>query len=158
MTEAATDPSGRILDRLDAALVWRQFADEFNHESQLKAYVTSLNLLDAATTHYGSLETQYQELSQQSTLMYSDQVAVEAAAIAINQERVDLAIVLLEQGRARLFSQLGRYRTTMHDLEMVAPELAIRFSTLSGELDALAVTGVTARGTSAKAFEDSISR
>lgn len=67
-------------------------------------------------------------------------VAVEAAALALEQGRPELAIRLLEQGRGVVFRQLGQLRAEVDDIQLVVPGLAEIFRSLSHQLEALAVT------------------
>lgn len=143
---------------MEAAHSWRLFADEFKHSDRLNAYRTSLNILDAAATRSSSLEKQYSQLSTATLLRVSKDVTVDAAALAIDKGETELAVALLEQGRARLFSELGRYRTTLDDLEAISPLLAARFAALSNELDALVISGVSSSTASGNQFEDDMSR
>ena len=64
-------------------------------------------------------------------------LAVDAAACAIRQGRLETALELLEQGRSLLLTQAGRYRTPVDDLE---DALAGEFRTISAKMEASAMT------------------
>jgi hypothetical protein len=59
-----------------------------------------------------------------------------ASGLAIGAERTDLAVELLEQGRAVLWTQALDLRTDLTELNVTQPELAARLDTIRRELDA----------------------
>lgn len=126
----------------------------------MRAYGTTLGLLEEAITRSTSLEKQYSQLSNHSTLKQTKGLAVDAASLAIDGGEVELALELLEQGRAVLFAQLGRYRTALDDIAAVAPELAKKLVTLGRQLDAVTVSGewVTSGFEPRSRFEDDMTR
>lgn len=110
---ASTHNPSRIEDRMQAAGLWRDQAALLDHGSQLDAYIVSLGILDAAITRSRSLEEQYSQLTSNNITALSKDVAVDGAALAISLGNLEIAVEMLEQGRATLFTQLGRYRTVL---------------------------------------------
>lgn len=64
-------------------------------------------------------------------------VAGDAAALAFEMGDIRLGVTLLERGRSMIFTQLGRFRRALDDVEEANPELAQRFSELSATLNNL---------------------
>ncbi len=62
---------------------------------------------------------------------------MDAAACAIRESRIEMALELLEQGRSLLLTQAGRYRTPVDDLEST---LAEEFRVISAKMEASAMT------------------
>lgn len=129
--------TGPIFQRVQAVLQWNDFARKYLHPSRLEASITFLNLIDTALTRAPSIDGQYRWLLYNGRIM--ENVASSAAAAAIHQGDLPLAISLLEQGRALILSQLGRYRTTLEELKDRDPVLATNFAQLSKELDVIVV-------------------
>ena len=62
---------------------------------------------------------------------------MDAAACAIREGRIEMALELLEQGRSLLLTQAGRYRTPVDDLE---DTLADEFRAISAKMEASVMT------------------
>ena len=62
---------------------------------------------------------------------------MDSAACAIREDRIAMALELLEQGRSLLLTQAGRYRTPVDDLEET---LAGEFRAISAKMDASVMT------------------
>lgn len=141
--EASLTTSSPVQLRLQAASEWCRNARILGHESVLEAYSTSLNLLGVAIARGRSLETRHIHLSTDTMLSRDvvEHLATDAASWAIEQDRVELAVEFLEQGRATILTQIGRYRTPLDDVAKKNPELARRFEGLSRLLDRSIVKG-----------------
>ena len=128
LEEATSAASGGPLeDRLLAALFWVDLSIQWSHPSSLDAYRKSLELLQVLVFTGSSLESLHYRLSSAVRLKGTRYLAVDAAACAIREGRVEIALELLEQGRSLLLTQTGRYRTPVDDLEAVDPNLADEF-------------------------------
>lgn len=66
-------------------------------------------------------------------LSVASNVAVDAAALAVDQRRPEFAVQLLEEGRDIIFWQFRRFQADLSDATVVAPELAQRFDRISRE-------------------------
>lgn len=80
-----------------------------------------------AVTMASSMEAQHTRLATQDFYRDSTRVVSTAAALALDQHKVESAIEFLEQGRNILFSQMRRFRTPLLDLQVVDEELADEF-------------------------------
>lgn len=134
--EAANVDTAPTRMRLAAALTWMKFARISNDESVVEAASVSVNLFDLAVTRTASLEARYRRTSDGPELISLTQ---EAVAISIHSGDLSMAVTLLEQGRAVIFKQLGRYRTTVDKIREIKPEVAERFSQICCSLDGLVV-------------------
>ncbi|KAJ7880289.1 hypothetical protein B0H14DRAFT_3434546 [Mycena olivaceomarginata] len=73
-------------------------------------------------------------------------IAMEAAAVAIADGQFELAVELLEQGRAILWTRMRRYRPSRDRLHDTDDALAMRFEKVSKQLEVLAVSPSEAPG------------
>lgn len=140
LEEASQPGFSSNVSRLRAANQWRTFSRLFHHQSAMRAHLTALSLLDIAVSGTPSLEKRFTQLSTNQVVNNARCVASDAAALAVGQGDLPLAVALLEQGRMILFTQLRRYRTSLDDVKALAPELAERFTQLGRELDQAAVS------------------
>ena len=138
LEEATSAASGGPLEeRLLAALSWVGLSIEWSHPSELDAYHKSLELLQVLISTGSSLESVHYRLTSTITLKSTRHLAVDAAACAIRQGRIEMALELLEQGRSLLLTQAGRYRAPVDELQ---DTLADEFRTLSAKMEASAMT------------------
>lgn len=148
MLREATLPSpSSISARLAAAENWRAWSQYYVHESQLDAMVESLNLIDESVRQSRTLEKLYNHLSQNRLVRDAQTISSDAAALAIQAGDVRLAVVLLERGRAMIFTQLNRYRQALDAVQEAAPALAQRFMELSASMNNLVIHDETAAAT-----------
>lgn len=141
LQEATLHSFSATHDRISAANRWRNLARKHAHPSELLAMRETLNLLDLAAAEASSAQRLSHRLAHEEMFRGAQGVASEAAALAIQEENVDLAISLLEQGRSIIFAQLSRYRPVIDDVREISPELAVRLVDLGVELDALVFRG-----------------
>jgi hypothetical protein len=123
-------------DRLLAAFSWVDLSIQRPHPSCLRAYCTSLELLQVLISTGSSLESVHYRLTSTITLKRTRHLAVDAAAYAIREGHVEMALELLEQGRSLLLTQAGRYRTPVDHLD---DELANEFRAISAKMEASAM-------------------
>ncbi|EGN99470.1 hypothetical protein SERLA73DRAFT_73996 [Serpula lacrymans var. lacrymans S7.3] len=119
--------------RLELSLGWIINSEKHKHTSRLDAYKTSLSLLDRHTAVDPSLESRLHIIKSAPASLASD-----AAACAMGESRIELAVELLEQGRAVVWAQLARFRTSLHRLRETSEhgqELAARFQLLSSQME-----------------------
>ncbi|KAH7920201.1 hypothetical protein BV22DRAFT_1199073 [Leucogyrophana mollusca] len=132
---ASTYVSGGPWQQFRASYRWIRDAEMFGHSSAMRAYRTSLSLLDRHITVAFSVVSGHRAVKQVPAALVAD-----AASCAVRQKLVSAAVELLEQGRTVLWTQLARFRTPLEDLRNV-PEvgrrLAHEFERLSEELLAL---------------------
>ncbi|KAH7906863.1 CHAT domain-containing protein [Hygrophoropsis aurantiaca] len=129
-----------VWSQLDGALRWVAFAEHHHHPSALKAYRRALNLLDRHILSTPSVALRHKALQEKQlvTQWHAPSLASDAAACALREGSIELAIELLEQGRGLLWSQLARFRTSLNALSAVDEEgqqLAGEFERVSVLLD-----------------------
>ena len=127
---------GSLEDRLLAALSWVDLSIRKSHSSSLDAYRKSLELLQVLISTGSTLESLHYRLTSSIRLRRIHHLAVDAAACATREGRVEMALELLEQGRSLLLTQAGRYRTPVDDLEGT---LADKFRAISAKMEASAL-------------------
>ncbi|KAG8922746.1 hypothetical protein FRC02_011636 [Tulasnella sp. 418] len=130
--EMATDHKpAHAKSRLDSALSWIRKA---KGDSLVRAFERALNLADQYLLIRSSISSRHRLLP---SIPFT--LAPDAAAVAIAAGDVKKAVEFLEQGRSLLWSQMGRYRTSIQALQDVDPGLAEEFGKLSAQLEASAI-------------------
>ncbi|KAG2151664.1 CHAT domain-containing protein [Suillus bovinus] len=130
---AANVVSAGVLPRLRASLRWVRRADQHRHGSQLEAYTTSMQLLDAYMSTTASVSSRHDIMKD-----FPSTLAVDAASCALRSGDVCRAVELLEQGRTIIWTQMTRLRTSLDNLQTHgdhAVALMKRFRDLSSLLD-----------------------
>jgi len=123
--------------RLAVAIHWAVVARQHHHSSVLHAYSMSLHLLDRCLLSYPDVESQQRFLA---TVHIPRSLASDAASAAIDANKPEVAVELLEQGRAILWSRMKGYRYPLDQLRQVNRQLADDFGTLSVQLEHLALS------------------
>ncbi|KAG1831276.1 CHAT domain-containing protein [Suillus variegatus] len=130
---AANVVSAGLLSRLRSSLKWVRVASEHSHGTQLEAYATSMQLLDAYMSVTASVSSRHNAMKE-----FPNTLAVDAASCALRSGDVCRAVELLEQGRTIIWTQMARLRTPLDSLETRgdhAVTLMKRFRHLSSLLD-----------------------
>ncbi|KAG2153457.1 CHAT domain-containing protein [Suillus bovinus] len=130
---AANVVSGGLLSRLQASLSWVHHASEHSHSTQLDAYATSMQLLDAYVSVTASVSSRHNAMKE-----FPRTLAADAASCALRSGDVGRAVELLEQGRTIIWTQMTRLRTHLDILQTRgdhAMALIKRFRDLSSLLD-----------------------
>ncbi|KAG8927516.1 hypothetical protein FRC02_008088 [Tulasnella sp. 418] len=125
--KAVSHSTANAHTRYDIARKW---VSNSRGESRLLAYRKCLELGDRYILVRSSVRSRLKLLS---SLSHSG--ATDAAACAIGLGEVSTAVELLEQGRTLLWSQLGRYRTSLDALQEVDKDLAVKFESLSRKIE-----------------------
>ncbi|KAG2153372.1 CHAT domain-containing protein [Suillus clintonianus] len=132
--KAATNiVSGGLLSRLRASLGWVFHADQYTHDTDLEAYATSMQLLDAYMSATASVSSRHETMKALPRTL-----AVDAASCALRRGDVCRAIELLEQGRTLIWTQMARFRTPFDILQErgdYAEALMKEFRDISSLLD-----------------------
>ena len=137
LEEATSAASGGSLENcLLAASYWVDLSTQWSHPSELDAYRKSLELMQILISTGSSLQSVHYRLTSTRKLKGTQHLAVDAAACAIRQGRIEMALELLEQGRSLLLTQAGRYRTPVDDLD---DTLANEFRVISAKMEASAM-------------------
>ncbi|KAG1811962.1 CHAT domain-containing protein [Suillus variegatus] len=130
---AASVVSGGLLSRLRASIRWVRHASQHSHDTQLEAYVTSMQLLDAYMPVTASVSSRHTVITE-----FPSTLAMDAASCALRSDDVGRAVELLEQGRTIIWTQMARLRTPLDSLQTCgdhALTLMKRFRELSSLLD-----------------------
>ncbi|KAG1789916.1 CHAT domain-containing protein [Suillus variegatus] len=130
---AANVVSGGLLSRLRTSLRWVRRASEHSHGTQLEAYATSMQLLDAYMSVTASVSSRHNVMKE-----FPRTLAADAASCALRSGDARRAIELLEQGRTIIWTQMARLRTPLDSLETCgdhAVALMKKFRHLSSLLD-----------------------
>ncbi|KAG1724870.1 CHAT domain-containing protein [Suillus lakei] len=130
---AANVVSAGLLSRLKASLRWVRRADQHTHGTQLEAYATSMQLLDAYVSTTASVAARHKVVKDLPSTL-----AVDAASCALRRGDARRAVELLEQGRTVIWTQMTRLRTPLDNLQTRgdhAVALRDKFRTLSFLLD-----------------------
>ncbi|KAG1724867.1 CHAT domain-containing protein [Suillus lakei] len=130
---AANVVSAGLLSRLKASLRWVRRADQHTHGTQLEAYATSMQLLDAYVSTTASVSAHHKAVKN-----FPSTLAVDAASCVLRSGEVCRAVELLEQGRTIIWTQMTRLRTPLDSLQTRgdhAMALRDKFKDLSSLLD-----------------------
>ncbi|KAG2337646.1 hypothetical protein BDR05DRAFT_952445 [Suillus weaverae] len=130
---AAIVVSAGTLSRLRASLRWVQYASQHSHGTELEAYATSMQLLDAYMSTTASVSSRHNIMKD-----FPSTLAVDAASRALRSGDVCRAVELLEQGRTIIWTQMTRLRTPLDSLQTRgdhAAALMKKFRDLSSLLD-----------------------
>ncbi|KAF7974794.1 hypothetical protein HWV62_11287 [Athelia sp. TMB] len=111
--------------------------EEHNLPLLLEAYESALSLLQLVLAVYPDVELRQEALGSDHL---SPSLAMSAAARAIEQDRPEKAIEMLESGRGMLYSNVRGYRQPIEAVRQVDAKLADRFKATSEQLEALATT------------------
>ncbi|KAG2147872.1 CHAT domain-containing protein [Suillus bovinus] len=125
--------SAGLLSRLRASLTWVHCAHQYSHGTQLEAYATSMQLLDAYMSVTASIPSRHDAMKE-----FPNTPAVDAASCALRSGDVGRAVELLEQGRTIIWTQMTRLRTPLDRLQTCgdhAVTLMKKFADLSSLLD-----------------------
>ncbi|EJD03406.1 uncharacterized protein FOMMEDRAFT_123699 [Fomitiporia mediterranea MF3/22] len=131
---AATHSFSGLLPRLSAACRWAELARLHDHDTIPAAYNATVPILHRALTMSPTLYTQHDFLLQNK--FYRTYI-LEAASYAVEKNRLEQAIEMLEQGRGFLWSQLRSFRTPLDQLAETNQELADGFIDVSRRLENL---------------------
>ena len=130
-------------------------------ESALEAYGAALDTRALSILFCRTIQMQYKRIQQSSFQASAVTLASAAAALALEENKPELAVELLDQGSTAVFSQLARYRIVLDDLcssaDPRAKALADRFVQIGQELDKSTLSGTLAER-AAPDFESSVTR
>jgi hypothetical protein len=106
---SAESLSGAPLTRYSAAKHWAQYAFKYSESklSSLEAYDTLIDLIPRIVWLGRTINQRYKDIGSIGTSIN------EAAAVACEIGRYDLALEWLEQGRSIVWNQMLRLRTPM---------------------------------------------
>ncbi|KDQ61799.1 hypothetical protein JAAARDRAFT_123635 [Jaapia argillacea MUCL 33604] len=130
LADAAHHKAASSRQQLNAAREWISRAVHHHHHSALDAYTCALALL------HKCLATRPDVTAQQEFLgAKGKSLACDAAAFAIKEGKVEMALEMLEHGRTILWSKLRGYRESLHVLADADPSLCTHFEDVSAKLE-----------------------
>ncbi|KAG2751859.1 hypothetical protein P692DRAFT_20872093, partial [Suillus brevipes Sb2] len=130
---AANVVPGGLLHRLRASLSWVRHAGQHRHGTELEAYGTSMQLMDAYMSATASVSSRHSAMKD-----FPSTLAVDAASCALRNGDVCRAVELLEQGRTIIWTQMTRLRTPLDNPQIFSDHAAAlmkSFRDLSSLLD-----------------------
>ncbi|KAG8950980.1 hypothetical protein FRC03_012673 [Tulasnella sp. 419] len=134
--DMATDfATSSVHDRFHVSLEWVA-ASQLDVSSLLPGYKKCLKLADRYLLVKSSILARRRLALPQMPLS----LASDAASCAIEAGQIETAVEFLEQGRTLLWTQMGRYRTSLDSLRFVDPGLAGRLEQLNRELETSSMT------------------
>lgn len=98
--------------RLRASLRWVHHANEHTHDTELEAYATSTQLLDAYISATASISSRHNAMKD-----FPRTLTVDAASCALRSGDACRAVELLEQGRTLIWTHMARLRTPLDSLK-----------------------------------------
>jgi len=130
--QGTNELTSSLQHQLVAAIDWVAKAQLYHHRSLVKAYSTTLHLLDHCLILHPDVESQQKFLA---AAHIPRSLASNAASAAINAGDLKVAVELLEQGRAILWSKMEGYRHPLDRLCQVDKQLADLLQNLSMKLE-----------------------
>lgn len=147
--EAAGLTEAEPVQRAVNARLWGQTAAESgDHQAALDGYRAALDLLPWITSWRAD------RADREHTLATFMGLASDAAAVALQVEDPQTALVLLEQGRGLLLEQLMSPRARLDELARVAPELAARLDATIAAMNEAVDDGPTGRARQVRELDE----
>ncbi|KDN37406.1 hypothetical protein RSAG8_10211, partial [Rhizoctonia solani AG-8 WAC10335] len=128
LQKAAKSSVGHPKSLLKAARKWGQEASKHSVSNPVEAYGIALNLVPRLIWFGFTVDKRYENLH------LIEDLAVEAAAAAINAHNYDLALEWLEQARSIVWNQMLQLRTPLDQLDSAQPTLAARLRRVAHQL------------------------
>ncbi|CAE6497004.1 unnamed protein product [Rhizoctonia solani] len=125
---AACASIGHPIVHFDSARYWARAAVELGDNDHLSAYRTAIGLMSEAAWFGTTTILRYDRLGQLGD------IALEAAAAALDSSCPELALEWLEQGRSIVWSQTLRFRSPLDHLHASHPDLADEIRAISIQL------------------------
>jgi tetratricopeptide (TPR) repeat protein len=129
---AAQSSQGHPFMRLTASRIWAQLSSLHLTSTSLEAYQQVMTLVPQVVWLGSTVNRRYEHIAS------INDVAVEAAAVAIQFQMYDLAIEWLEEGRSIVWKQLLQLRTPLDELFECNTALAEEIKLVARDLDHLA--------------------
>ncbi|KAG8737443.1 hypothetical protein FRC10_008178 [Ceratobasidium sp. 414] len=126
---AANSVAGYASSRLSAARNWAKGA--CSHESKLEAYQLMMSLIPRVVWLGNSVDHRWQYAAPISRMV------TEAVAAAIEQQKYDLALEWLEEGRSIVWNQMLQLRSPFEQLHSAYADVAEELHQLARDIDRL---------------------
>ncbi|KAJ7743149.1 CHAT domain-containing protein [Mycena metata] len=116
---------------------WAAAARTHGRHVPLQVYSRALALLEQTVVAFTTIDMQHGSLAARGA---PRTIALDAAAVAIEEGKLEAAVELLEQGRAMLWARMRGYRSSLDELHDVDATLAEEFKKVTEQLEALAMS------------------
>ncbi|KAF8676795.1 TPR-like protein [Rhizoctonia solani] len=126
--EATRSLTGSPRDKFQYALKWAKLASQLDSLNAIEAYQTTMNLLPQFIWLGTTTAQRYQDLEEVQNL------AVNAASVAIRSSNYKLALEWLEDARCVVWNQSLMLRSPLDELQSSYPEVAARLQTTASKL------------------------
>jgi CHAT domain-containing protein len=130
---AATDHGTGLLNQSPVSCRWALIARHFGHPSVSTAYDRAMSSMRRSLTFAPTLDTQHSGLVALSVDFKT--LPLDYASYQIHTGRLVQAIETLEQGRALLWSEMRRLRTSIDQIRLADSQLAGKFAAVNGDLE-----------------------
>ena len=118
MKDASSLLTSPLLERIEAANQWVECGQQYSNDVTvtIEACSTRLELQELSLVFARSLSAQRERMIKSRSGMTMTSVISDCGALLIERGYASIAVELLDQGRAMVFSHLSRYRTALDDL------------------------------------------
>ena len=134
-SQYVSSPYGRVPFRFEFACQWAFDARRTRHSSVSSAYETALSLMQDTVLFSPTLQLQHSTLTTAHHITQS--LSMDYASYRVDQHQLEEAIETLERGRAVLWSEMRRLRTSIDRLLEVDPVLGHKFVEVNRDLEQL---------------------
>jgi hypothetical protein len=124
-------------NRFRYACQWAFFARDSRHSSVSTAYETALSLMQDTMLFSPTLQLQHSTLATDSDKIGTRSLPLDYASYRVDQHQLEEAIEVLERGRALLWSEMRRLRTSINQLLSADPVLGHKFAAVNRDLEQL---------------------
>ncbi|KAG8699856.1 hypothetical protein FRC08_005069 [Ceratobasidium sp. 394] len=114
-----------------AATKWAEVMAPLDTTHSLIAYVQTMELLQEVMWVGAAVGSRYKEARE----LVASETTTEAATVAIEAEKPDLALEWLDQGRSIVWNQILQLRAPFDELTAVNPDLARQLKDIASQLD-----------------------
>jgi tetratricopeptide (TPR) repeat protein len=136
--KAADHQTGSTREKLSVAVEWATAARLNQHYSTQDAYMIAMDLFDRCQITYMTVDSKHEFLTRHFTVQEATTLSSDAASFAIEEDRLEDAVEILERGRTFVWATMRGYRTEVEQLRTASTELADRFELLSTDLERFA--------------------
>lgn len=144
--QATGEDTGGTRERLSVAVEWATAARLHKHESAQDAYLMAMDLLDRCQITYLTVDLKHEFLSRHFTTKEAASLSSDAASFAMEEDRLEDAVEILERGRTFVWATMRGYRPELAELRKVRPALAEQFQRLSMDVERFAALSELPQG------------
>ncbi|KAH9008707.1 CHAT domain-containing protein [Lactarius hengduanensis] len=139
LSRCANDETATLPDRYQCACLWAFFARGNRLPSVSTAYENAMSLMQDALHFAPTLQLQSAAFSETSTFssVVFNSMSLDYASYQVDLRQVEKAIETLERGRALLWSEMRRLRTSVDQLLQADPDLGNKFAAVNRDLEEL---------------------